>query len=165
MRHQWIWGGLIGLAGACGSSWAVAQQNRTIAQQEAVATAEEACEGIPAADRDRDPFLHGADIRSVSRIRGAFNEAAEDFEGAAIVFRATPGLTAPWLRRVVDCRLARSAGQGSGSPDSADSPLSIPGVSAIVASVGDGFAVEVLSSNDKAAAEIWRRAQRIPIRR
>jgi hypothetical protein len=159
MRHQWILSGLIGLVGACAPSWAMGAESRTIAQQEA-----KTCEGIPAADRDKDPLLAGADVRSVIQLRDVYSEAAEDFDGAAVVLRATPGLTAEWLARVVDCRLARNAARGSGNPDSADSPLSIPGVSALVTWVGDGFAVSILSSNDKTAAEIWRRVQKIPVR-
>jgi hypothetical protein len=33
-------------------------------------------------------------------------------EGAVISFRATPGLTAQWLQRVIDCHLARNAALG-----------------------------------------------------
>ena len=125
---------------------------------------ERACEGMSAKDRDKSPFLRGAEIRSVSQLRGMFGEAGEDFAGATIVFRAEPGVTAEWLQRVVDCHLARDAAVGSDTSEMAMCPLAIPGVGATVASFADGFAVEVLSDNDATAAEIWRRAQRIPVR-
>jgi len=122
-----------------------------------------ACEGIAPEDRDRSPFFHGADIRSVSPLDEALGMGAR-FAGATIVFRAVPGLTAEWLQRIVECHLARDAAVGYDMPEMADCPLSIPGVSATVVSAGDGFAVKVHSGDDAAAAEIWRRAQRIKAR-
>jgi hypothetical protein len=84
--------------------------------------------------------------------------------GAAIVFRAVPGLTAEWLQRIIDCHLARNAAVGYEMPEMADCPLALPGISAKVVSSGDGFAAQVRSGQDSTAAEIWRRAQQIHVR-
>jgi hypothetical protein len=93
-----------------------------------------------------------------------FNEAAEDFEGASIVIRAAPGLTAEWLQRVVDCHIARDAAADADPVDVANSPLALPGISATVASASDGFSVMILSDDSAVAAEIRRRAQGMPVR-
>lgn len=121
-----------------------------------------ACSGIEQADRDMSPFAHGADIRSVTQLREETgigrNKSLRD-AGATVVFRATPGLTAEWLQRVVDCHLARSAAVGHDMPEMAYCPLVPAGAKAQVRSVGDGFAVDVRADEPEAAAEIWRRAQ------
>lgn len=79
------------------------------------------------------------------------------------MFRAVPGLTAEWLQRLLDCHLARNAAVGYDMPEMADCPLAVRGVKVTVVSAGDGFAVELASDNDAVAAEVLRRAQKIPV--
>jgi hypothetical protein len=125
-----------------------------------------ACVGLSDEDRDSSPFAHGADIQSVSRFREdkmlGRNKTTRD-AGATIVFRATPGLTAEWLQRDIDCHLQRNSAVGNDMPEMAYCPLVPRGAQATVRSVGDGFAVDVHADDTKAAAEIWRRAQQITL--
>jgi hypothetical protein len=80
-------------------------------------------------------------------------------EGAVIVFRATPGMTAEWLQRVVDCHLARNAALGHDVPEMPDCPLVPKGVAATVKATDAGFAVAVRSEDSSTAAEVLRRAR------
>jgi hypothetical protein len=152
------------------SSWAAERRNlaaRHRAAAQALREAEaRACAGLTDEDRDTSPFSHGTDIRSVSQLReerqsGKASTARDT--GATIVFRSTPGLTAEWLQRILDCHLARNAAVGYDMPEMPDCPLVPRGASAKVRSVGDGLAVDVRSDDATSAAEIWRRAQAIHV--
>lgn len=147
-----------------------AQEHREIAAQhraasKALAEAEaRSCAGISNEDRDASPFAHRADIQSVSRLQEdttAGKISVKREAGATIVFRATPGLTAEWLQRIVDCHLARNSAVGHDMPEMTYCPLVPRGAQATVTSVGDGFAVNVRADDSAAAAEIWRRAQQL----
>jgi hypothetical protein len=123
-----------------------------------------ACAGISDEDRDTSPFAHTQDIRSVSKLtreEATGKSRITHDAGATIVFRATPGLTAEWFQRIVDCHLARNAAVGHDMPEMSYCPLVPRGVTATVRSVGDGFAVDVGSTDSTSAAEIWRRAQKL----
>ena len=123
-----------------------------------------ACTGLSDEDRDTSPFAHTEDIQGVTQLQaraaGDRDTAAAD-GGATIVFRATPGLTAEWLQRIVNCHLARNAAVGHDMPEMPYCPLVPNAVEANVRSVGDGFAVAVTSKDRATAAEIWRRAQQL----
>ncbi len=124
----------------------------------------QACAGLPEEDRDVSPFEHDADIQSVTQLqeeRRVGKTTTKRDAGATIVFRATPGLTAEWLQRVVSCHLARNAAVGNDMPEMLDCPLVPQGAQANVRTLGAGFAVDVHADDPKAAAEIWRRAQLI----
>jgi len=120
------------------------------------------CVGVGAADRDVSPFLHTEDIAGVEALNGRVVSSRgggdQRLEGARVLFRAVPGLTAEWLQRVIDCHVARNAVLGYGDPAVADCPLGVQGVSATVRPARGGFAVEM--RGDPAAAEqILRRAR------
>lgn len=139
----------------------VAKQHR--AASKALADAEtRACVGLSEEDRDNSPFAHTADISRVEQLKEekvvGRNRVTSD-TGATIVFRATPGLTAEWLQRIVDCHLARNDAVGHDMPEMASCPLVPRGAEGYVHSVGDGFAVDVHAKDAATAAEIWRRAQ------
>lgn len=125
------------------------------ALQEAEASA---CTTIPPEERDISPFFNREDIERVD-LEYATTSADKTLVGATIVFRATPGLTAEWLTRSVECHLARSAAAGHEMPEMAYCPLVPRGVSAAVKSTGTGFAVTITSSDSQSAAEVVRRAQ------
>lgn len=121
-----------------------------------------ACAGIPDEDRDESPFYHGHDIASVSEIKATTQRGKQQVEsavGARAVFRAVPGLTAEWLQREVDCHLARAAAVGNDMPEMDYCPLVLKGVNAKVSSTGDGFAIDVTSSDPAVAKEAERRMQ------
>jgi hypothetical protein len=137
------------------------------AAQALVEAERSACGGIPEQDRDMSPFAHTQDIRSVMRIDVPTNEHSRygrpelSRAGARITFRAVPGMTVEWLQSVIDCHLARNAALGHDVPEMAYCPLALEGVTALVSSAGNGFAVDVQPENLTTAEEIWRRAKQL----
>lgn len=67
-------------------------------------------------------------------------------------------LTEEWLRRVVDCHLARNAVVGAYHTLSY-CPLAVPRAKATVRSVGNGFAVDITMDDQKSLKEVIARAQ------
>lgn len=123
-----------------------------------------ACSGLDDNDRDTSPFAHTSDIRSVTKLEqrsATYEDTQPSDNGATVVIRAAPGLTAEWLQRILNCHLARNAAVGHDMPEMPYCPLVPRGVQASVRSVGDGFAVDVTSKDPATAAEIWRRAQHL----
>lgn len=132
------------------------------AASQALRDAEEyACVGIPAADRDESPFEHREDIASVEPLysKDGGKVPLQHLEGAVVVFRAVPGMTAQWFQRLVDCHLARNAALGHDVPEMAYCPLVPKGVTATVTPVRSGFSMEIRSKDPDTAKEILRRAQ------
>ena len=115
-----------------------------------------ACEGIAEEDRAMSPFEHDGDVVAVEQIIIGARE--HRWLGAAITLRPVPGLTAPRLRKLIGCHLARNAALGHDAPEMPTCPLVPPDVEASVSETSAGFKVEVTSWNDAAAHEIWRRA-------
>lgn len=120
-----------------------------------------ACIGIDESDRDMSPFEHVEDIASVTPLVEPFGRGATVRTGAVVVFRATPGMTAEWLQRVVDCHLARNAALGHVVPEMPDCPLVPRGVRASVRSTGNGFAVSIRSGDHSVARDVFARAERL----
>jgi hypothetical protein len=124
-----------------------------------------ACAGISEQDRDMSPFSHREDIAEVEEITGrATPKSSPHLLGAAIYFRATPGMTVQWLQRAVDCHLARNAALGHDVPEMAYCPLVSKNVTATVIAKHAGFAVEVTSTDADTARAILQRAQALVIR-
>jgi hypothetical protein len=123
-----------------------------------------ACVGLPEEDRDMSPFEHREDIASVEPLTVKVSSSKGDYaktEGAVITFRAVPGMTTPWLQRVVDCHLARNAALGHVVPEMPDCPLVPKNVTARVTATNVGFAVAVSSDDSNIANEILRRSRRL----
>lgn len=120
-----------------------------------------ACVGVPTADRDESPFDHREDITRVDPlyVKEGGKLPLQRLEGAVVVFRAVPGMTAQWLQRVVDCHLARNAALGHDVPEMSYCPLVPKGVSATVNPSQSGFAIEIRSDDPATAKEILRRAE------
>jgi hypothetical protein len=138
----------------------MAEDHRAAAQ--ALRNAEgQACVGISDEDRDISPFYHRDDIASVApavrHVSG--KQTHEEVDGAVVVFRAVPGLTAEWLQRIVDCHIARNNALGNDVPEMPYCPLVPKGITAKVTSTGDGFAVTIESQDVSTAKEVLRRAQ------
>ena len=130
------------------------------ASQKLLAAEAAACGGIAEEDRDESPFFHREDIQRVTLDDlQAARLTAKEAIGATVYFRAVPGLTQEWLQRLVDCHLARNAALGFEVPEMAYCPLAVPGVTAQVRSVGNGFAVELRGHTTEQIAEVRRRAQ------
>lgn len=139
----------------------LAQEHRAAAQALTVAE-DKACAGLDDDDRVTSPFYHREDISEISKADRTAQEGYgthQEFAGGRAVFRATPGMTAEWLQRLVDCHLARAAAVGNSMPEMNYCPLALKDVSAVVSSAGNGFAITVTSNDPATAAEIWRRIQ------
>ena len=145
-----------------------AQRHRELAAKHraassALAQAEaQACAGISPDDRDISPFYHREDIKSVSPLVDQIRQGKNVVDkrvGATVVFRALPGMTAEWLQRLVDCHLARAAAAGHAMPEMDYCPLELNGVTAKVASAGDGFAVSIRASDDATVDAVVKRAE------
>jgi hypothetical protein len=164
-----------GEGGVCWSSLAnptaehlkAAEQHRKMAADhraasQALRDAEaSACAGLGDLDRDMSPFAHREDIASVAPLesRGTGKFPAVRREGAIVTFRATPGLTAQWLQRIVSCHLARSAAMGHVMPEMPYCPLVPKDVSASVTATDTGFEVAIRSGDPEVAREISKRAE------
>jgi len=118
-----------------------------------------ACVDLPDDDRVTSPFGHVADIRSVEPL--LVNDAPAGMVrtrnwlvGAIVTFRPVPGMTVARLQQVIDCHHARALVV---EPSSADL-LGLPGVSAQVKQVEDGFAVLIRAEEPQIAEEVLRRA-------
>lgn len=138
-----------------------------------------ACAGLAPDDRDASPFTHVEDIVNVRAIvldRGeptvthrtdppehltASSEWTEGAVGAAIRFRAVPGLTAATLQKIIDCHIARNAALGHNVPEMPDCPLVPRGVQARVAETRSGLEVELRASDEDSAREVLVRAGRL----
>jgi hypothetical protein len=135
------------------------------AASEALRTAEaSACSGISAEDRDVSPFMHPADIRSVSPLEEEVKTGkvvSKRVAGAEVVFQAVPGMTAEWLQRVVNCHAARNSaiGHEAAAAEMPYCPLTLRGTQASVRSVGDGFAVAIRADDPETSKEILKRAE------
>lgn len=134
------------------------------ASQELRGAEAHACAGLRDDDRDVSPFAHREDIASVSPLSVPVTSArmtSQHTVGAVVTFRALPGMTAEWLQRVINCHMARAAALGHDATGMAYCPLMVRGVSAQVASTGDGFAVAVRGADEDATREILRRSQEL----
>ncbi len=121
-----------------------------------------ACVGIPDADRDESPFDRRDDITSVDELYSPPSGAKTStrrLDGATVVFRAVPGMTAQWLQRVIDCHLARNAALGHEVPEMPYCPLVLKGVTASVSPTQAGFAVAIKADSPEVAREVVRRAR------
>lgn len=114
-----------------------------------------ACAGLSDLDRDLSPFAHREDILEVVPLHVTRGYP----EGAIVTFRAAPGLTAPWLQRVVDCHLARNAVLGHDAPEMQSCPLVPKGITAIVMATDAGFKVAIRANDAASAQEVLKRAQ------
>jgi hypothetical protein len=75
-------------------------------------------------------------------------------EGASITVRATEGMTAQWLQRVIDCQIAR---RGALALSPQGSPPCSAEVTAVVTSVSEtrtGFSIALRSDDMKTAREV-----------
>ncbi len=145
-----------------------AQRHRELAAKHRAASAalvaaeQQACEGLSEDDRDISPFYHREDISSVSVLEEsvpAGKATVNKTTGAKIEFKATEGMTAEWLQRVVDCHIARASALGHSIPEMDYCPLVPKDVKATVSSTGRGFVVKVTSSDPATVKEIIRRAE------
>ncbi|MCL2448253.1 MAG: hypothetical protein FWD17_04850 [Polyangiaceae bacterium] len=117
-----------------------------------------ACAEVPVEDRDLGPLASRSRIAGVEDLSEHVHpkELAQPV-GAAIVVRATPGLTAEWLGRLISCHMAHHAVVGNGIADAA-SPLFVSDARIAVSSTGDGFRISITANDVDAARQIIERA-------
>jgi hypothetical protein len=120
------------------------------------------CAGLSALDRDMGPFVHREDIVAVERLEGGgTDKLPSHLQGAAVVFRAVPGMTVQWLQRQVICHQARMAVIGHDAAEMRSCPLAPRNVTAVVTARPTGFAIEMRSDDPETAREILQRAGRL----
>lgn len=117
-----------------------------------------ACKNVPDGERDISPFYHREDIISVAPLKKSAAYGGGPIIGAEVVFASLPGMTAEWLQRLVDCHLARN-GVMSDAEKMPYCPLAVPHVNAQVRSLGNGFAVDITSSEESRVQEILTRTE------
>jgi hypothetical protein len=141
----------------------VAAQHRVAAQTLVDAEAR-ACSGVAIADRDISPFSRRQEIEAIAIVGPRATNSVNGYDtadrGAAVTFRAVPGLTREWFQRILNCHQARNAALGYPAGEMLDCPLNLKGVDVVVESAGPRFVVEVTSDDPTMAREILRRAQR-----
>jgi hypothetical protein len=121
-----------------------------------------ACVGVSDYDRDTSPFSHRADIVRVYPLPNVSvppPAKPPKIEGAVIVFRPVPKLTADELQRIVDCHIARNDALGHDAPEMLYCPLVPRDVIAKVTQTDEGFEVAIRSTDEDAAREVLHRAQ------
>ena len=108
-----------------------------------------ACAGLPDATMDRAVADLRANVESAAPIReGGGAKTLPTLVGSAVLVRAAPGMTAPWLGRLLQCDTARHA----------TAALVPAGARSEVGATATGFVVAVRSSDPDVAREIERRA-------
>lgn len=120
---------------------------------------QQACSGIPAGDLGK-PLGNHTVIAQVSPLKETVTHlkfSQELLRGAKITVLATPGMTAQWLMRLVDCHMARVA---TGAPDSGSGadPFSMKHINVTVGTTATGFVVFVRTQKEDKdlAAEVLR---------
>lgn len=86
--------------------------------------------------------------------RQGSSSIVQRLRGASFFVRAEPGLTAQWLRLMLDQHVAEMRIGAM-----RDCPLAVNGVTITVESAGPGFVVTIIARDDDQADEVLRRAQ------
>jgi hypothetical protein len=132
---------------------AESQQHERVAKAHEAASRDEheaedkACAGISERDRHTSLFLHNKDIVSIA----IDSDSPNRLIGATVVFAQVPGLTVPWLQRVLDCHLAIHGVVDRGAAD--ESPLAGPGVKAMAVQ-GRNSAEVILRGESQSATNV-----------
>jgi hypothetical protein len=121
-----------------------------------------ACSGVSEIDKTMSPFSHPEDVAAVAPLKSATAPGRPD--GAVITFRATEGMTAPRLEKLVNCQLARNACLENNAQEMAYCPLVLKNVKATVTPTSDGLFSVVIRSDDPAIAqEVLKRSEALVI--
>lgn len=124
-------------------------------------TADASCAGLATEVRQTSLFAQSGSIAAVTPLVGKWQSANRKVSftrpaGAAVVLRAQPAMTAPWLERVATCHAAQYA---SAADAPTWDPLVPPGARVRVVPVETGYSVEITSDDPEVAKEILRRAK------
>jgi hypothetical protein len=109
---------------------------------------ERACAGLPEAALDREIAALRANVDGAAPLHEGGAKSVPRLVGAVVQVRAAPGMTAPWLGRVLQCDTARRAAAA----------LVPAGVRSEVTATPTGFEVSMRSADYDMAREIERRA-------
>jgi hypothetical protein len=119
------------------------------------------CVGVPDAERYVWLVTNRQDVVAVQEVKTqepmVYSVTPEPHAGARILLAARSGETAEWIQRIAECHIAWNAARGY--PRDASSALDVKGAVVHVSSTGDAFAVEITSTDVRAAREILRRVR------
>ncbi len=115
------------------------------------------CAGVSDASLDKTLAELRANVEGVEPLREVHAKLTPRLIGATVRVRATPGMTAEWLGRALQCDAARSGPSASCSPEGC--PLVPDGASMDVTSTPTGFAIAVRARELSLALAIHERAK------
>ena len=124
-----------------------------------------ACRDVPDQDRYDWLAMTRQDIVAVQEVKSGEPMVSslvyvppDRRAGARVLLAARPGETAEWIQRIAECHIAWSTVRGN-PQGGASSALDVKGAAVHVSSTGDAFAVEITSTDVRAAQEILRRVR------
>ena len=119
--------------------------------QQPVPTQNRACGNLSEAERTLP--LQATTVVSVEELREPWPPKGRRavLQGATIYILATPGLTREWLGHLLECHVAR--------PESGADPFAISHATMSVSGTGDGFAIDVRSTDGDNARQILSTAK------
>jgi hypothetical protein len=142
---------------------AMAAERRSEAHQlEAVAA--QACLDVPALERDQASFLQPNQIESVGPFLGErrlIKTWVKEVRGAAVVVRATQGMTKQWVARVLRCHIAWRRVVDGGPRRRLDDPFDIAQADLSFDETETGFLIRIVGHDKAEGEEILRRTQRL----
>jgi len=125
-----------------------------------------ACRDVPDQDRYDWLAMNRQDIVAVQEVKSGEPMVSslvyvppDRRAGARVLLAARPGETAEWIQRIAECHIAWSTVRDYPQKGGASSALDVKGASVRVSSTGDAFAVEITSTDVRAAQEILRRVR------
>jgi|HubBroStandDraft_1064217.scaffolds.fasta_scaffold46055_2 hypothetical protein len=147
----------IAVASATGCATTESAGSSPMAGQDEARAAALACTDVPNSDRDDGPFVHRDRIAGLEVLRERlYPKAPPQPTGVAIYVRATPGLTEPWLGRIIEC--TREHHRAVASQESAD-PLLVADTRVAVSTTPTGYRITIRSADPAAARAVIEKGQ------
>jgi hypothetical protein len=116
------------------------------------------CTGIPETQaRSVLTDLRGDVDRMESAFESPRSNSTQRAIGVDIHVQATPGMTAQWLARLVECHIVTEA--AGGACTTSECPLGLDRVNVGVSTTRTGFTIELRSADAAIARELPRRAK------
>jgi hypothetical protein len=119
------------------------------------------CKAVASKERELGLLAYRDLVESTQPLREekAMGKAKVFYDrGVQINLASQPGLSAPWLARVVGCHMALGQAGQVGASNSQLDPLLVPGASAYVTESYTGYVISISAPDAGASTEMRRRA-------